>query len=145
MEKNSKIYVAGHRGLVGSAIVRKLKNEGFDNLILKTHLELDLSNQAAVDAFFNKERPDYVFLAAAKVGGILANSTYPAEFIYNNLMISTNIINSSYKYGVKKLANLGSSCIYPKCAPQPMKEDCLLTSHLESTNEAYAIAKIAAI
>lgn len=145
MEKNSKIYVAGHRGLVGSAIVRKLKNEGFDNLILKTHLELDLSNQAAVDAFFNKERPDYVFLAAAKVGGILANSTYPAEFIYNNLMISTNIINSSYKYGVKKLANLGSSCIYPKCAPQPMKEDCLLTSPLESTNEAYAIAKIAAI
>lgn len=145
MDKNSKIYVAGHRGLVGSAIVRKLKKEGFDNLILKTHNELDLTNQDAVNKFFETERPEYVFLAAAHVGGILANSTYPADFIYNNLMISANIINASYRYGVKKLVNLGSSCIYPKCAPQPMKEDCLLTSALEKTNEGYAVAKIAAI
>lgn len=145
MDKESKIYVAGHRGLVGSAIVRRLQSEGFNNLVLKTHKELDLSNQEAVDKFFSEEKPEYVFLAAAKVGGILANSTYPAEFIYNNLMISSNIIHSSYKAGVKKLVNLGSSCIYPKCAPQPMKEECLLTSELESTNEGYAIAKIAAI
>lgn len=145
MNKEDKIYVAGHRGLVGSAIVRKLQKEGFNNLVLKTHKELDLSSQKETDDFFRHEKPDYVFLAAAKVGGILANSTYPADFIYNNIMISTNIINSSYKNGVKKLVNLGSSCIYPKCAPQPMKEDCLLTSELESTNEGYAIAKIAAI
>lgn len=145
MEKNSKIFVSGHRGLVGSAIVRKLQKEGFNNLILKTHAELDLSNQKAVDDFFREEKPEYVFLAAAKVGGILANSTYPADFIYNNLMISTNIIHSSYKHNVKKLVNLGSSCIYPKNAPQPVKEEYLLTSELEKTNEAYAIAKIAAI
>jgi len=145
MDKNSKIYIAGHRGLVGSAIERKLRKEGFNNLILKTSSELNLINQKETEDFFNKEKPEYVFLAAAKVGGILANSTYPAEFLYNNLMISSNIINSSYKSGVKKLVNLGSSCIYPKCAPQPMKEDCLLTSELEKTNEGYAIAKITAI
>ncbi len=145
MDKNSKIYIAGHKGLVGSAIERKLRKEGFNNLILKTSSELNLINQKETDEFFEKEKPEYVFLAAAKVGGILANSTYPAEFLYNNLMISSNIINASYKSGVKKLVNLGSSCIYPKCAPQPMKEDCLLTSSLEKTNEGYAIAKIAAI
>lgn len=145
MEKNDKIYVAGHKGLVGSAIVRKLQKEGFNNLLLRTSRELDLTCQAAVNEFFEREKPDYVFLAAAKVGGIFANSTYPAEFIYRNLMISTNIIHACYLYGVKKLCNLGSSCIYPKCAPQPMKEECLLTSELEKTNEAYAIAKIAAI
>lgn len=145
MEKGSKIYVAGHRGLVGSAIVRKLNKEGFNNLIVKTHSELDLTDQRAVEEFFDCEKPEYVFLAAAHVGGILANSTYPADFIYQNLMISTNIIHSSYRHRVKKLVNLGSSCIYPKNAPQPMKEDCLLTSALETTNEGYAIAKIAAI
>lgn len=145
MDKNSKIYIAGHRGLVGSAIERKLRQEGFNNLILKTSSELNLISQKETDEFFEKEKPEYVFLAAAKVGGILANSTYPAEFLYNNLLISSNIINASYKAGVKKLVNLGSSCIYPKNAPQPMKEDCLLTSPLESTNEGYAIAKIAAI
>lgn len=145
MDKNSKIYIAGHRGLIGSAIERKLRQEGYDNLILKTSSELNLINQKETEDFFEKEKPEYVFLAAAKVGGILANSTYPAEFLYNNLMISSNIINASYKSSVKKLVNLGSSCIYPKCAPQPMKEDCLLTSELEKTNEGYAIAKIAAI
>lgn len=145
MDKNSKIYIAGHKGLVGSAIERKLRKEGYNNLILKTSSELNLIDQKETDDFFNKEKPDYVFLAAAKVGGILANSTYPAEFLYNNLMISSNIINASYKSGVKKLVNLGSSCIYPKNAPQPMKEECLLTSELETTNEGYAIAKIAAI
>lgn len=145
MEKQDKIYVSGHRGLVGSAIIRKLQAEGFDNIITRSSSELDLCNQAQTEAFFEKEKPDYVFLAAAKVGGIIANSTYPAEFIYDNLMISTNIIHASYKNGVKKLLNLGSSCIYPRLAPQPMKEDSLLTSELESTNEAYAIAKIAAI
>lgn len=145
MKKQDKIYLAGHSGLVGSSIMRKLKSEGFNNIITRELSELDLCNQAAVNAFFEKEKPDYVFLAAAKVGGIMANSTYPAEFIYDNLMIATNVINASYKYGVKKLLNLGSSCIYPKLAPQPMKEDCLLTSELESTNEAYAVAKIAAI
>lgn len=145
MKKNAKIYVAGHKGLVGSAIVRKLIAEGFTNIITKDSSDLDLCSQAQAEAFFEKERPDYVFLAAAKVGGIIANSTYPADFIYQNLMIATNVIHSSYKFGVKKLLNLGSSCIYPKLAPQPMKEDCLLTSALESTNEAYAIAKIAAI
>ena len=145
MEKNSKIYVAGHRGLVGSAIERRLRAEGYNNLILKTSSELNLENQKETEDFFNKERPEYVFLAAAKVGGILANSSYQADFIYKNLMISSNIINSCHKFGVKKLVNLGSSCIYPKNAPQPMKEDCLLTSPLEATNEGYAIAKIAAI
>lgn len=145
MNKQDKIYVAGHKGLVGSALMRRLQAEGFTNIITKDSTELDLCNQAAVEAFFEKEKPDYVFLAAAKVGGIMANSTYPAEFIYQNIMIASNVINASYKSGVKKLLNLGSSCIYPKLAPQPMKEDCLLTSELESTNEAYAIAKISAI
>ncbi len=145
MDKNSKIYIAGHKGLVGSAIERRLRKEGFDNIVVRTSFELNLISQKETEEFFRQEKPDYVFLAAAKVGGILANSTYPAEFLYNNLMISSNIINASYKYNVKKLVNLGSSCIYPKCAPQPMKEDCLLTSQLEQTNEGYAIAKIAAI
>ncbi|MEI8128726.1 MAG: GDP-L-fucose synthase [bacterium] len=145
MNKHDKIYVAGHKGLVGSAIMRKLQTEGFENIVTKNSSELDLCNQVQVEEFFAKEKPDYVFLAAAKVGGIVANSTYPAEFIYQNLMIASNVINASYKNNVKKLLNLGSSCIYPKLAPQPMKEDCLLTSELESTNEAYAIAKIAAI
>lgn len=145
MNKQDKIYVAGHKGLVGSALMRKLQAEGFTNIITKDSSELDLCNQAAVEAFFEKEKPDYVFLAAAKVGGIMANSTYPAEFIYQNIMIASNVIHASYKSGVKKLLNLGSSCIYPKLAPQPMKEDCLLTSELEITNEAYAIAKISAI
>ena len=145
MNKNSKIYVAGHRGLVGSAIIRKLQKEGFTNLVFRTSKELDLRRQAEVETFFEKEKPDYVFLAAAKVGGIMANSIFVADFIYDNIMIATNIINSSYKYGVKKLLNLGSSCIYPKLAPQPLKEDYLLTSELEPTNEPYAIAKISAI
>lgn len=145
MQKENKIYLAGHSGLVGSAIARKLKVKGFENIITRELSELDLCNQSAVNAFFEKEKPDYVFLAAAKVGGILANSTYPADFIYQNLMIATNVINASYQNGVKKLLNLGSSCIYPRLAPQPMREDCLLTSELEPTNEAYAIAKIAAI
>lgn len=145
MDKNDKIYIAGHKGLVGSAILRKLTEEGFTNIITRNSSELDLCNQSQTEDFFNTEKPDYVFLAAAKVGGIIANSTYPADFIYQNLMIATNVIHSSYKSGVKKLLNMGSSCIYPKLAPQPMKESCLLTSELESTNEAYAIAKIAAI
>ncbi len=145
MEKKSKIFIAGHNGLVGSAIVKKLCNLGFRNLILKTRAELDLINGFAVQEFFENERPDYVFLCAAKVGGIIANNTYPAEFIYDNIMIATNVIHAAYKNKVKKLMNLGSSCIYPKLAPQPMKEEFLLTSELEKTNEAYAIAKIAAI
>ena len=145
MEKDSKIYVAGHRGLVGSAIVRKLEEKGYNNIITRTSQELDLTNQAQTEAFFEKEKPEYVFLAAAKVGGIMANQTYPAEFIYKNLMIATNVVNAAYKNGVIKLMNLGSSCIYPRMAPQPMKEECLLTSELEKTNEAYALAKIAAI
>ena len=145
MNKNSKIYVAGHRGLVGSAIFRKLKEKGYTNLVYRTSKELDLRRQAEVETFFEKERPEYVFLAAAKVGGILANDTYKAEFIYDNLMIATNVIQASYKYGVKKLLNLGSSCIYPKFCPQPMKEEHLLTGALEPTNEPYAIAKITAI
>lgn len=145
MQAKDKIYLAGHSGLVGSAIMRKLKNEGFSNILTRELHELDLCNQKAVEEFFEKEKPDYVFLAAAKVGGIIANSTYPAEFIYQNIMIASNVIHASYKFKVKKLLNLGSSCIYPKFAPQPMKEDSLLTSELESTNEAYAIAKIAAI
>ena len=145
MEKEAKIYVAGHTGLVGSAILRRLQKEGFKNIITKTSDELDLTNQAETLKFFEEEKPDYVFLAAAKVGGILANKTYPAEFIYINLMIAANVIHSAYKTGVKKLLNLGSSCIYPKFAPQPMKEESLLTGFLEETNEAYALAKISAI
>ncbi len=145
MEKESKIYISGHTGLVGSAIFRKLQKEGYKNLIVKTHKELDLTNQATVNKFFETEKPEYVFLAAARVGGIVANNTYPAEFIYTNLMIGTNIVNSAYKNGVKKLLNLASSCIYPKDAPQPMKEEYLLDGDLEKTSEAYSIAKIAII
>jgi GDP-L-fucose synthase len=145
MEKNARIYVAGHRGMVGSAIVRKLQSNGFENLLLRTSSELDLRNQAAVQDFFNDEKPEYVFLSAAKVGGIHANNVYRAEFLYDNLMIESNIIHASYKAGVKKLLFLGSSCIYPKMAPQPLKEESLLTGLLESTNEPYAIAKIAGI
>lgn len=145
MKKNEKIYLAGHKGLVGGAIYRRLQKEGFTNIVTRTFEELDLCNQSAVNEFFEKEKPDYVILAAAKVGGIMANSTYPAEFIYQNIMIAANVIHASYKNGVKKLLNLGSSCIYPRLAPQPMKEDCLLTSELEKTNEAYALAKISAI
>ena len=145
MKKESGIYVAGHRGLVGSAIVRRLKTSGYKNLLLKTRKELDLVRQGDVEEFFDKERPEYVFLAAAKVGGIGANSTFPAEFIYSNLAIQTNIIHSSYLYGAKKLLFLGSSCIYPKHAPQPMKEEYLLSGYLEPTNEPYAVAKIAGI
>ncbi len=145
MEKDSKIYVAGHRGMVGSAIVRRLTKDGYTNLILRTRQELDLLDQQAVQQFFEQERPEYVFLAAAKVGGILANNTYRAQFIYENLQIQNNIIHSAYRYGVKKLLFLGSSCIYPKMAPQPIKEEYLLTGPLEPTNEPYAIAKIAGI
>jgi GDP-L-fucose synthase len=145
MLTSSKIYVAGHRGLVGSAILRKLEADGYRNIVVRTSKELDLRRQADVEAFFAQERPEYVFLAAAKVGGILANNTYRAEFIYDNVMIATNIIHSAYKTGTRKLLNLGSSCIYPKFAPQPMKEEYLLTGALEPTNEPYAIAKIAAI
>ncbi|KKU48142.1 GDP-fucose synthetase [Candidatus Uhrbacteria bacterium RIFCSPLOWO2_12_FULL_46_10] len=143
MKKNDKIFVAGHRGLVGSAVVQKLKNEGYDNLILKTRNELDLINQAAVAAFFQNERPDYVILAAAHVGGILANLTYQANFLYDNLMIQSNVIWNAHQYGVKKLLFLGSSCIYPRDCPQPIREEYLLGGKLESTNEGYAIAKIA--
>jgi GDP-L-fucose synthase len=145
MNKDSKIYIAGHRGMVGSAIVRKLKSDGSNNLILRTHSELDLTRQNEVEIFFKTEKPDFVFLAAAKVGGIQANSSYSAEFYYQNTMIATNIIHSSYLFGVKKLLNLGSSCIYPKHAPQPLKEEYLLTGPLEETNESYAAAKIGAI
>lgn len=145
MKKTEKIYIAGHTGLVGSAILRCLKKNDYHNIVVRTHTELDLTNQAAVNSFFEKEKPDYVFLAAARVGGIVANSTYPAEFIYTNLMIGVNIINAAYKNGVKKLLNLASSCIYPKDAPQPMKEEYLLEGGLEKTSEAYSIAKIAAI
>ena len=145
MNKSSRIYVAGHRGLVGSAIHRRLAADGYTNLVVKTSKELDLTRQAEVEAFFEKEKPAYVFLAAAKVGGILANKTYPADFIYRNLMIQTNVIHSSYRQGIKKLLFLGSSCIYPKYCPQPMKEEYLLTGDLEPTNEAYAVAKIAGI
>ena len=145
MNKDSKIYIAGHKGLVGSAIERRLKVCGYTNLITKYFEELDLTNQSAVDTFFAKEKPEYVFLAAAKVGGIAANSTYPADFIYQNTIIGFNVIHAAYKHGIKKLLNLGSSCIYPKLAPQPMKEEYLLTDLLEPTNEAYAIAKISVI
>ncbi|OVA03862.1 NAD-dependent epimerase/dehydratase [Macleaya cordata] len=144
-DKTSKIFIAGHRGLVGSAIVRKLNQIGFTNLILKTHSELDLTRQSDVESFFAQEKPDYVILAAAKVGGIHANNTYPADFISINLQIQTNVINSSYINGVKKILFLGSSCIYPKMAPQPITEDALLTGPLEPTNEWYAVAKIAGI
>ncbi len=145
MEQESKIYVAGHRGLVGSAIVRTLRENGYHNLILKTSQELNLTRQTDVETFFATERPEYVFLAAAKVGGINANNTYRAEFLYDNLMIEANIIHSAYLYNVKKLLFLGSSCIYPKFCPQPMKEEYLLTDFLEPTNEPYAIAKITGI
>ena len=145
MDKNDKIYIAGHRGMVGSAIHRRLRKEGFENFIFRTSDELDLREQRAVADFFAREKPAYVFLAAAKVGGILANNTYRAEFLYDNLMIQSNVIENSYRQGVKKLLFLGSSCIYPKLAPQPLKEDYLLTGLLEDTNEPYAIAKIAGI
>jgi GDP-L-fucose synthase len=145
MEKTSKIFVAGHRGLVGSALVRKLREKGFNNLLLKNRSELDLTNQHAVEVFFAYEKPEYVFLAAAKVGGIYANSTFPAEFIFSNMQVQMNIINESWKYKVNKVLFLGSSCIYPKFCPQPMREDSLLSGQLEPTNEAYAIAKIAGI
>lgn len=144
-ELNQKIYVAGHRGMVGSAIVRNLEAKGFTNTVTRTHTELDLTNQAAVQAFFEAEKPDQVYLAAARVGGIYANNTFPAEFIYDNLMVQNNVIHQAFVSGVKKLLFLGSSCIYPKLAPQPMSEDALLTGKLEPTNEPYAIAKIAGI
>jgi GDP-L-fucose synthase len=145
MDKNAKIYVAGHRGLVGSAIVRNLQTAGYTNLLLRTHAELDLTNQVATAAFFEAEKPDYVFLAAAKVGGIVANNTYPAEFIRDNLLIQSNIIHAAYVNQVKRLLFLGSSCIYPKLAPQPMREEHLLTGPLEPTNRPYALAKIAGV
>ena len=145
MQKNSKIYVAGHNGMVGSAILRNLRSAGYTNFMLHSYPGVDLKNQASVEDLFQKERPEYIFLAAAKVGGIVANNTYRAEFIYENLMIQNNVIHSAWKYGVRKLLFLGSSCIYPREAPQPMKEDYLLTGPLEFTNEPYAIAKIAGI
>ena len=145
MNPASKIYVAGHRGLVGSALVRSLKSQGFENVLVRTHSELDLTDQAAVISFFETEKPDYVFLAAAKVGGIVANNTYPAEFIFSNLAIQTNVIHASYLAGVRRLLFLGSSCIYPRDCPQPIKEEYLLTGSLEKTNRPYAIAKIAGV
>jgi len=145
IDKSSKIYVAGHRGMVGSAIVRQLQAKGFNNLVIRTHAELDLTNQQAVADFFEEEKPAQVYLAAAKVGGIHANNTYPAEFIYQNLMMEANVIHQAFEVGVKKLLFLGSSCIYPKMAQQPMAENALLTGKLEATNEPYAIAKIAGI
>ncbi len=145
MNSTDKIYIAGHRGMVGSAIVRALEVQGFTNLIVRTSSELDLRDQSAVEQFFAQEKPEYVFLAAARVGGILANSTYPGDFLYDNLMIQNNVIHQSYQVGVKKLLFLGSSCIYPKMAPQPLKEEYLLSGPLEPTNDAYAIAKIAGI
>ncbi|MDQ5918823.1 MAG: GDP-L-fucose synthase [Pseudomonadota bacterium] len=145
MKATDKIYIAGHRGLVGSALVKNLQQQGYANLVLRTHAELDLTDQQATEAFFAAEKPDYVFLAAAKVGGIHANNEYPAEFIRDNLAIQTNIIHAAYRNKVKRLMFLGSSCIYPKLAPQPMKEECLLTGPLEPTNRPYALAKIAGI
>lgn len=145
MDKHSKIYVAGHRGMVGSAIVRELKRQGYNNIITRTHAELDLTRQADVEKFFAKEKPEYVFLAAAKVGGIGANSESPADFMYQNMTIEINVINAAWKNNCRKLEFLGSSCIYPRLAPQPMREDCLLTSALEQTNEAYALAKISGL
>ena len=145
MNLNDKIYIAGHRGLVGSAIVRQLESRGFNNLLMRTHKELDLTSQVQVQSFFQQEKPDYVILAAAKVGGIHANNTYPADFIYQNMMIEANIINSAYENKVKRLLFLGSTCIYPKAVEQPMREEAILTDALESTNEPYALAKIAGI
>lgn len=145
MEKESKIYVAGHRGMVGSAIVRELRRQGYANIITRTHKELDLTNQAQVEDFFEKEKPEYVFMPAGKVGGIIANQNDKAGFLYENEMMALNVIHSAWKSGVKKLEYLGSSCIYPRMAPQPMKEDCLLTSALEQTNEGYALAKISGL
>lgn len=145
MDKNSKIYVAGHHGMVGSAIVRRLHEQGYQNLVLRTSKELDLRRQAEVERFFEEEKPEYVFLAAAKVGGIMANQSYPADFMYDNMIMEMNVIHSAYESGVKKLMFLGSSCIYPRLAPQPMPESCLLTSSLEQTNEAYALAKISGL
>ncbi|MBR3498885.1 MAG: GDP-L-fucose synthase [Selenomonadaceae bacterium] len=145
MEKDSKIYVAGHRGMVGSAIVRELKRQGYENILTRTHAELDLTRQAEVEKFFAEEKPEYVFLAAAKVGGIGANSASPADFMYENILIEMNVIHAAWKNSCRKLEFLGSSCIYPKFAPQPMKEDYLLTSALEPTNEAYALAKISGL
>lgn len=145
MEKNSKIYVAGHRGMVGSAIVRELKKHGYTNIITRTHKELDLCRQDEVEKFFAEEKPEYVFLAAAKVGGIVANSSALADFMYENMILEMNVINSAWKNGCKKLQFLGSSCIYPRMAPQPMTESCLLTGELEKTNEAYALAKISGL
>ena len=145
MKKDAKIYVAGHRGMVGSAICRELERQGYTNIITRTHAQLDLCRQDAVDAFFAEEKPEYVFLAAAKVGGIQVNSEAPADFMYQNMMLEMNVIHSAWRTGCRKLEFLGSSCIYPRMAPQPMKEDCLLTSPLEETNEAYALAKIAGL
>ena len=145
MEKNAKIYVAGHRGMVGSAICRRLQAEGYTNVITKTHDALDLTRQSEVEEFFQAEKPEYVFLAAAKVGGIIANSRHSADFMYENMILEMNVIHSAWENGCKKLMFLGSSCIYPRLAPQPMKEDCLLTSSLEKTNEAYALAKISGL
>lgn len=145
MNQNDKIYIAGHRGMVGSAIVRKLQSEGYTNIVTRSSKELDLRRQTDVEEFFAQEKPDYVFLTAAKVGGIMANSTYPADFMYDNMIMEMNVIRSSFENKVKKLMFLGSSCIYPRMAPQPMKEDCLLTSSLEPTNEAYALAKISGL
>lgn len=145
MDKGSKIYVAGHRGMVGSAIVRELKKQGYENIITRTHAELDLTDQKEVNEFFTTEKPEYVFLAAAKVGGIEANDKAPADFMYQNMMLEMNVINAAWRNGCKKLEFLGSSCIYPRMAPQPMPESCLLTSALEKTNEAYALAKISGL
>lgn len=145
MEKDAKIYVAGHRGMVGAAILRELTRQGYQNIVTRTHAELDLCRQAAVEEFFAAERPAYVFLAAAKVGGIGANSEFPADFMYDNMILEMNVIHAAWKNGCRKLEFLGSSCIYPRLAPQPMKEDCLLTSSLEETNEAYALAKISGL
>ena len=145
MNKDSKIYVAGHRGMVGSAIVRELLRQGYTNLVVRTHRELDLTRQADVEAFFAAEKPEYVFLAAAKVGGIVANDSHPADFMYDNMILEMNVIHAAWKNDCKKLEFLGSSCIYPRKAPQPMKEDCLLTGALEKTNEAYALAKISGL
>ena len=145
MEKDAKIFVAGHRGMVGSAIVRELERQGYHNLVLRTHKELDLTRQVAVEKFFEEEKPEYVFLAAAKVGGIMGNATAKADFMYDNMILEMNVIHSAWKNGCKKLEFLGSSCIYPRMAPQPMPENCLLTSSLEQTNEAYALAKISGL
>ena len=145
MEKNSKIYVAGHRGMVGSAIVRELQRQGYTNIITRSHKELDLTDQQAVNSFFATEKPEYVFLAAAKVGGIVANQSAPADFMYQNMMLEMNVIHAAWQSGCRKLLFLGSSCIYPRMAPQPMPESCLLTSALEQTNEAYALAKISGL